>query len=232
MDVAVIQARMGSSRLPGKTLMKLGTYPLIHHVIRRVSQIFEDKFIYLATTDDSIDNDLVHYVQKNFKINVYRGSSKDVRSRFIDIARITSAEIMVRITADDPFKDPNHINKAIQTLKNNNADYYNNFERPIYPTGMDVECFRTKILEMSALHDSCENSKEHVTLGLRNSVNINKIYDNSPPEERFLNFRLTIDTIEDLNFCRKLLEINPELTDLDFSWEGLRNTLIEYDKCL
>lgn len=230
MEIAVIQARMGSSRLPGKTLMKLGEHPLINHVIRRVNQVFENKFIYLATTENSIDDDLVHYVEKNFGINIYRGSSSDVRSRFIDIAHIAGAEIMVRITADDPFKDPNHISKAIQTLKNSSADYYNNFEKLIYPIGMDIECFRTKILEISALHDSNENSKEHVTLGLRKSEKVKKVHDNSPPEDRFLKYRLTIDTIEDLNFCRKLIEINPELSNRDYSWEGIRNTLIAYEK--
>lgn len=145
--LGVIQARMGSSRLPGKTLKDLNGKPLIDHVIERALFVLKIDQIVLATTTNIEDDQLVSHVSKRYGIAVYRGDPDDVRSRFVQIGARWGAESIIRITADDPFKDPEHFLLSHQTLLVSNADYYNNFEPLIYPIGMDVECFNTRLLK-------------------------------------------------------------------------------------
>ena len=204
LTLGVIQARMGSSRLPGKSLRNLFGKPLIDHVIERALFVLDVDKIVLATTTNSEDDVLVSHVSKRFGIDVYRGLSHDVRSRFVQIGAQKGAECIIRITADDPFKDPEHFLLAKQRLLLSNADYYNNFEPQIYPIGMDVECFKYEALERNSREDQTSESLEHVTWGLRKGVNYKRTHENQTPE--FISTRLTIDTEMDFAFCNKVAE--------------------------
>lgn len=220
----IIQARMGSSRLPGKSLMKLGSKTLIDHVIQRCLASVTLNQVYLATTNQQEDKVLVEHVAEKYGIKIFLGDKSDVRSRFAAISKDHSLSKVVRITADDPFKDPAHIQESIRQLDLDGIDYYNNFETPVFPIGLDVESFRTKALyDNIRLDASCE-SMEHVTLGLRNSPNLVKKFHQGNPE--FTQIRLTIDTSSDLEFCNRLLEVNPEMENTAFDWPTTRAALI------
>ena len=220
----VIQARMGSTRLPGKSLMTLGAKPLIDHVIDRCLVAAPLTQIFLATSKLPEDKILADHVATKYGITVYRGDKTNVRSRFEAIAKEYLLDRIVRITADDPFKDPTHILEAIQALDSGIIDYFNNFEVPVFPIGLDVESFRTSALLENILNDSSRESKEHVTLGLRNSTNIAKKFHHGVPE--YTHTRLTIDTPADLEFCEKLIKANPEIENSAFEWDRTRAALI------
>jgi spore coat polysaccharide biosynthesis protein SpsF (cytidylyltransferase family) len=220
----IIQARMGSSRLPGKSLMKIGSKPLIDHVIERCLAAAPADKVFLVTTDEYEDEILVDHVASKYGLVVFQGDKEDVRSRFEVVAQEYFLNKIVRITADDPFKDPKHIRESIQALDEDCVDYYNNFEIPTFPIGLDVESFRTKALLENIARDSSSESKEHVTLGLRKSTIFVKKFCLGEPE--FTNIRLTIDTPADLEFCKRLLEINPDMENLAFDWPTTRDALM------
>lgn len=224
----IIQARMGSSRLPGKSLMKIGSKPLIDHVIERCLAAVPVDKVFLATTDQSEDKILVDHVASKYGLVVFQGDKEDVRSRYEVVAREYFIDKIVRITADDPFKDPKHIEESIRALDEDSVDYFNNFEIPIFPVGLDVESFRTKALLENIARDSSSESKEHVTLGLRKSpIFVKKFYEGEP---EFTNIRLTIDTPADLEFCKRLLQFNPDMENLAFDWATTRDALIALGK--
>jgi spore coat polysaccharide biosynthesis protein SpsF len=220
----IIQARMGSSRLPGKSLMKLGSKTLIDHVIQRCLASVTLNQVYLATTNQQEDKVLVEHVTEKYGIKIFLGDKSDVRSRFAAISKDHSLSKVVRITADDPFKDPAHIQESIRQLGLGGIDYYNNFETPVFPIGLDVESFRTKALYDNIRLDASSESMEHVTLGLRNSPNLVKKFHQGNPE--FTEIRLTIDTSSDLEFCNRLLEVDPEMENTAFEWATTRAALI------
>jgi spore coat polysaccharide biosynthesis protein SpsF (cytidylyltransferase family) len=220
----LIQARMGSSRLPGKSLMNLGGKPLIDHVIERcIAGVPIDKVV-VVTTNMKQDDVLETHIRGKFPIHVYRGDSFDVRSRFEDVAKKFEFEGIVRVTADDPFKDPNHIQEAIKALEDDEIDYFNNFEIPIFPIGLDIESFNTEALFQNIQIDKSDNSREHVTYGLRHSPQFVRRYKSGLPE--FTEVRLTIDTQADFDFCSRLLEINPEIGRSGLDWATTREALL------
>lgn len=220
----LIQARMGSSRLPGKSLMNLGGKPLIDHVVERcIAGVPIDKVV-VATTNLKQDDVLETHIREKFPIHVYRGDSFDVRSRFEAVAKKFEFEGIVRVTADDPFKDPNHIQEAIKALEDDEIDYFNNFEIPIFPIGLDIESFNTEALFQNIQIDKSDNSREHVTYGLRHSPQFVRRYKSGLPE--FTEVRLTIDTQVDFDFCSRLLEINPEIGRSGLDWATTREALL------
>lgn len=220
--LTIIQARMGSSRLPGKSLRELNGKPLIDHVIERALSAFEKERTVLATTDKTEDNELASHVIKRFGIEVYRGDSDDVRSRFLQIGEMWGAEAITRITADDPFKDPLHLKLSQESLLVSDADYYNNFEPKIYPIGMDVESFRFKALQTNAKVDYSIESIEHVTFGLRKQASLKRLHQSGIPE--FITTRLTIDTERDFMFCERVAEKIG--IGENFDWNTTRRALI------
>lgn len=220
--LGIIQARMGSSRLPGKSLRELNGKPLIDHVIERALFAFGKEETILATTNRIEDDELASHVSKHFGIEVYRGDSDDVRSRFLQIGKMFGAEAITRITADDPFKDPHHLKLSQENLLMSDADYYNNFEPKIYPIGMDVESFKFNALEENAKVDHSLESIEHVTFGLRKQANLKRLHQSGTPE--FITTRLTIDTEIDFMFCEKVAEKIG--LGQNFDWQTTRRALI------
>ncbi len=220
----LIQARMGSSRLPGKSMMDLGGKPLIDHVIERCIVGVPLEKVVVVTTRLREDDVLETHIRDKYSIQVFRGNAFDVRSRFESVAKKFEFEGIVRVTADDPFKDPNHIQEAIQALEDTQIDYFNNFEFPIFPIGLDIESFNADALFQNIKIDKSNNSKEHVTYGLRHSPHFVKKYKSGVPE--FTDIRLTIDTLADFVFCSRLLEINPEIGCSAFDWATTRAALL------
>ena len=213
-SVIIIQARMGSIRLPGKSLKKVGELLLIDHVINRALAVDDKIKVVLATSVNELNSSLINHVEKNYSIEVYRGSELDVRSRYLEIGIQNNSETLVRITADDPFKDPYMIKAGLSYFLNGKFEYLNNFEFPNLPIGMDFEIFSLKTLinHNSKFHD--QNNKEHVTLSLRTDKNIKKtqIF----VEEFKPKLRLTIDNENDLRFCSKIAD---EISRLGYGYK-------------
>jgi spore coat polysaccharide biosynthesis protein SpsF len=225
-SVLIIQARMGSTRLPGKSLMKVGSKFLVDHVVDRCLNVKGIDSIYLATTSLKEDDVLVEHIKKKYQIKIYRGSKVDVRSRFLEIAKIEKSEYIVRITGDDPFKDPAHISSGLNYLKQAKIDYVCNFQPRTLPIGMDFEVFTVGSLMKSVNKSSDSNDIEHVTWSMRsNEYNWLSMNQNSFHPE----IRLTIDTKNDLIYCGQIAKIL-EKNLLDFSSESTRIALIKNEK--
>src|SRR5436853_2653942 len=132
--VAIIQARMGSSRLPGKVMMKIGGRPLLVYLVERISKARTLDSIVVATTTNPRDNVIIEECERRGIPN-FRGSEEDVLSRYVSAARACEADIIVRVTADNPFTDPNSINRVVDAIGSNGAGYAIAENLPVGTTG-------------------------------------------------------------------------------------------------
>ncbi len=202
--ISVVQARMGSSRLRGKSMLQVGNKLLIDHVIERALNSKEVARVYLATTNLSEDDVLASHVSENYPVLIHRGSDLDVRSRFLEILTTDEAEIVVRITADDPFKDPNETDVLVRMLKSEKLDYICNFAPQSMPVGLDVEVFTSLALFDSAAHFITPQDKEHVTWNMRTQ----RYKWRSQKSQIFRpDIRLTVDNQSDLYYCSEIANI-------------------------
>ena len=160
--IVIIQARVNSSRLPNKVLLKINKIPSIKRLVDRVKVSKYCKEIWIATGKAKINDKLVN-IFKNTDIKVYRGDDSDVLSRYVDIAKSTRAEIIVRLTGDCPLIDPEIIDKTIELFINEKADYASNIINRTYPDGLDVEVFSKKVLFETDQKSMTSFSREHVT---------------------------------------------------------------------
>ena len=159
MILAIVQARMGSSRFPGKMLARLADKPLIIHALERVSKAKLVNRVILASTTSLKDKELLNYVSK-LGFDVFAGSEEDVLDRFYQAAKKFKASIIVRITGDCPFIDFDIIDQVISLYKNKNLDYASNVMPPTYPDGFDIEVFSFKVLEETWRKTSSNMEKE------------------------------------------------------------------------
>ncbi len=159
---AIIQARTSSKRLPNKVFADLCGKPLIWHVLNRLKWSKKIENIVLATTISSSDNALEDWA-KNNNVSIYRGSENDVLSRYYNAAIYSKAKTIVRITADDPFKDPEIIDKVIDIYIKNNLDFAYNNNPPTFPEGLDTEVFSFRALEKAQKESQDSFEREHVT---------------------------------------------------------------------
>lgn len=158
----IVQARMNSTRLPGKVMKEIVGKPLLKHVIERVSASKRMKGIVIATSINPVDDVIEAFAREN-KIPFFRGSENDVLDRFYQVARVFRIDVIVRITADDPFKDPQIIDKAIEIFESGSFDYVTNTLPPTYPIGLDVEVFSYYALERAWKEAKRPSEREHVT---------------------------------------------------------------------
>ena len=196
--VAIVEARMSSSRLAGKVLMPIGSKNSLEHIHERLSKVLEISEICIATTDNLTD-DVIENWANTLGLSVYRGSENDVLSRVLGAADMLSAEIIVEITGDCPFVDPLMVDQYIEILKNNDLDYVSNNIVPTYPDGFDVQVFLTKALRKSSTLVSTREEREHVTMHIRQNPRIFKTLNIIAPRPyRHPEISVTLDTKEDL----------------------------------
>jgi len=204
--VAIIQARMGSTRLPGKVLMDVAGKPMLWHIIERVKKSKKVDLIVVATTNKDEDKKLIKLAQ-DCSVNAFAGSEENVLERYIKAANKFDADIIVRITGDCPFIMPDTIDEMIEVCLSNNADYIN--FHPSYITieeGIEVVRFSAlkKVIELA----SNTRHREHVTSFIRENpqlFNISVII----PSKIFQrdDIRVTVDNIEDLDFVKKIYNL-------------------------
>ena len=205
MRVAIIQARCGSTRLPGKIFAELSEIPLIWHVVNRLKFCRRIDKIVLATTTNNADNILAEWAEKE-KIEIYRGSETDVLNRYYSTAKMLALapnDIIIRITADDPFKEPELIDKVVEMVENGKTIFAYNNKPPTFPEGLDCEVFTMFALELSEIHSTDPYEREHVTQYMYrhpeifNGQNISNDIDLS-------HLRFTIDTEDDYKMANEV----------------------------
>lgn len=209
--VAIVQARMGSSRLPGKVMMSLNDVPIIKIIVDKIANSTKVSKIVVATTNDDGDNELVSYLS-NFMphVLIYRGSEFDVLDRFYQAAKLYSADYIVRITADDPLKDPKIIDRAIAyTIEDDSIDYCSNTLIPTYPEGLDIEVFKFSALEISWANAIKNSEREHVTPYIWNNPQSFNL-KNFTSDEDNSHLRWTLDTPDDYIFFENIFKLFPE----------------------
>ena len=203
MNIAIIQARMGSSRFPNKTLKNIGGKPLLELIIERIKYTKCIDEIIIATTNEPEDDRLAEWIVNN-NLKLYRGSSDDVLDRFYQASQLVNGiETIIRVTADDPFKDPEIIDLVYDRYLLEKADYASNTIVPTYPEGLDIEIFSYKSLKEAWLHAKLPSEREHVTPYIWKNKEKFKII--SIENEKDLSFhRWTIDYKEDFEFVEKI----------------------------
>ena len=170
---AIIQARIGSTRLPNKIFKSLCGHPLIWHVVQRLKYSKELERIIIATTNNKNDDIIEDWCIKE-KIPCYRGSESNVLSRYYDAAKKYNCQNIVRITADDPFKDPEIIDSVIRMFRDEQLDFaYNNLPTT-FPEGLDTEVFTFALLENAFFSSTDSFEKEHVTQFFFRNLNLIK----------------------------------------------------------
>ena len=201
--LAIVQARMNSTRLPGKIFADIGGEPMLRRLLDRLAVVSSIDDIVVATTINSEDDQLVDWLA-NFGVNYYRGSSEDVLDRFAQAASGRNADFILRVTADDPLKDPGIISKAIKILESNaSLDYVSNTIQPTWPEGLDIEVFRYSTLMRAHKEATLHSDREHVTTYIWNHPNLFNLH-NFCWERNLSRWRWTVDKPCDLEFIRKI----------------------------
>lgn len=213
----IVQARMTSTRLPGKVLLALAGLPMLTRLVERLRRVRRAEGIVIATTTNATD-DPVAALCAQLGVASHRGSEHDVLSRYADAARLHGADVVVRITSDCPLIDPALIDQVIAVYEEGDSDYVSNMLPPTWPYGMAVEVFSAAALQQAHAEATQAAEREHVTpfiywhpkrYRLRNvtsAVNLS-------------HHRWTVDTPEDYELVRRLFDAliptHPDFTQED-----------------
>lgn len=202
--VAIIQARMGSTRLPGKVLMELGNHPVLFWITRAAKQIPGIDSVVVATSDLAADDEIVAWCEKN-DVLFQRGSESDVLSRFAETAKTHEADIIMRLTADCPLIDPQVCGTVLALFKNLEVDYTSNVNPATWPDGLDCEVFSS-----SALFEADDMAvqlleREHVTPFIHFNRHRFKIRSVACPLPDLQKERWTLDNPNDLAFLNEVV---------------------------
>jgi spore coat polysaccharide biosynthesis protein SpsF len=203
---ATIEARMTSSRLPGKVLLQAAGKPMLEHLVNRLRAVPSLNGIVLATTINKTDDELEEF-SKKIGISCYRGSENDVMNRVIGAADSVGTDVVVEITGDCPIIDPQIVEQTIRMFNANQADYVSNCHIRSYPDGMDTQIFRLETLKRSATMTSDALDQEHVTLHIRNHPELfTHLHLVAPPETHWPGLGLTLDVPKDNELLKKIIE--------------------------
>jgi spore coat polysaccharide biosynthesis protein SpsF len=216
-NLAIVQARMTSSRLPGKVLSDICGKPSLQRMLERINMASSIDKVVVATTINASDNLIVELCEK-LKVDIFRGDEDDVLGRFCGAAEVAEAEIVIRLTADCPMIDPDVIDEVVSAFSIYNHDYLSNTIDRTYPDGLDIE-----VMSIDALREAHKKAvapflREHVTpyiSGRRPDLGAG---DFRVGQIRFVadfsHIRWTLDTKEDLQRIRSLVSKLPE----DYRW--------------
>ncbi|MDR2384297.1 MAG: glycosyltransferase family protein [Tannerella sp.] len=207
MRVAIIQARCGSTRFPEKIFADICGLPLIWHVIDRLSYCTKIDKKMIATTINKSDNSLEKWAKEQC-VPVFRGSENDVLNRYYRAAKsldLKDEDIIIRITADDPFKEPALIDKVIETVEKREADFAYNNNPPTFPEGLDCEVFTMQSLETADKNATDSYEREHVTQYMYRHPEIFKGKNISQSDDLSY-IRLTLDTAEDYKMTSEIYQ--------------------------
>ena len=201
--LAVIQARMNSTRLPGKVLKKIGNLTCIEILLKRLSKSKLIDQIMVVTSTNQHDDILYDKLSK-IGVDCFRGDETNVYKRFHDVVKNSEASVVVRITADCPLIDPFLVDKIIRDFLDKDVDYVSNVNPPSFPDGMDIEVIDRKCLENSYSNNLNNYHLEHVTTYIRESKKYSK--SNYKNEKDYSHIRLTLDEAIDLEVINSIVK--------------------------
>lgn len=226
--VCIIQARMGSTRLPGKVLKKICGKTVLEHDIDRLRRITNINRIVIATTILEKDNAVVNEAER-LGITYFRGSEEDVLSRYYYTAKENNADAIVRVTSDCPLIDSEISEKIIQFYLNNTEkyDYVSNTIDRTYPRGLDTEVFSFKTLEKAFNEAETQRDREHVTPYIWDNPNTFRIYQYKN-EIDYSHLRWTLDTVEDFKLIESIYNYLYTEKGNDFVMEDIVQLLKNY----
>jgi len=205
--VIILQARMTSTRLPGKVLMDLAGRPMLAQQLRRLARCRQVDEIVVATTTNATDDPVVA-VARAEGARWYRGSETDVLARYVGAAREARADVVVRVTADCPLIDPEESDRVVATLvaQRERCDYASNVVRRTFPQGLDTEVMHADTLERLDRLARSSPAREHVTYFILNEhpefFRIHSVTDTEDNSD----LRWTVDVPQDLEMVRQLYE--------------------------
>ena len=205
MIYAIIQARMGSSRLPNKVLLNLKGHTVLEHVITRINQSKYIDNIFVATSNKPENKD-IKKLCNDLNVSCFMGSEEDVLDRFYQLAKLNNFQdddILIRITADCPLIDPLVVDKVIIEHLSKNNDYTSNTIECTYPDGLDCEVFNFKILKDIWKNAKLNSEREHVTLYIHNNSKSYKL-NNVANDIDLSHLRWTLDEKEDYIFINEI----------------------------
>ena len=211
--LAIIQARVGSTRLPNKVLMPLGDKTVIEQVIERVSRSKYIDEIVVATSIEK-NNLLLIKLCSEKNIRVFAGSEEDVLDRFYQVAKLIKPKHIVRITADCPLHDPYIIDSVINKHIKIKVDYTSNTDPPTYPDGLDVEVFTFGSLKIAWENAKLLSQREHVTPYIRESERFSKF--NVRNDNDLSELRWTLDEQRDYDMIKQVYDNFPASSFFSF----------------
>jgi spore coat polysaccharide biosynthesis protein SpsF len=205
--VVIVQARMTSSRLPGKVLMPLAGRPMLEQQLRRLRACRMAREIVIATTTNPADDPVAETAWRH-DCCLFRGSEYDVLGRYLAAARKACAEVVVRITADCPLVDPEVVDRVIRELldRADACDYASNVFARTWPRGLDVEAFFMDTLERMDRLGRSPLAREHVTAVIRAERPDLFLCHSVEDEQNNSDLRWTVDTMEDLRLVRTIYD--------------------------
>jgi len=231
MILAIIQARMGSTRLPGKVMMQIKDRPIIEHVYLRTlkAQLIDE--VVVATSSNPENDVLANYLDLK-SINYFRGSEEDVLGRFIQVINeynLQEEDSIVRITADCPLIDARIIDEVIKLHIENGNDYTSNTIIRSYPDGLDCEVVRVKLLQDILLCPLEKAHKEHVTSFIVENKDMFKTQNllNKKDQSKL---RWTLDTIEDFRYIEKIYN-NVSAESEEFGHAEIMEIVDSFESC-
>jgi len=248
MDISIIiQARLGSTRLPNKVVIDIEGKPMLWHHVNRLKHSKFSPEIIIATSKADEDKKILKFAEE-YNFNSYAGNINDVLDRFYQTALKYKVNNVVRITADCPLIDPEVLDKILQVYLKGEYDYVSNIHPPTYPDGLDVEVFNFESLKRAWNEAQLASEREHVTPYIWKNPNLFRL-KNVENDEDFSYLRWTVDEKEDLQLIREiyknlyhkkgiflmkdileLLKERPELKEINSKYirnEGYLNSLRE-----
>ncbi|MDT7947017.1 MAG: glycosyltransferase family protein [Thermoflexus sp.] len=228
--VAIVQARMGSTRLPGKVLQDLAGEPMLARVVNRTCRAKTLQEVVIATTTNTVDDVIVKLCEAR-GWSWFRGSEEDVLDRYYRAAKKYQADFIVRITSDCPLIDPEVIDQVVQEFleRQPEVDYASNtWPRRTFPRGLDTEVMRMDVLERAWREDRNPAWREHVTPYIYRNPDRFRIHNVVSPVD-YSAMRWTVDTQEDLAFVRQIYDY---FGHDRFSWREVLKVLEEHPEWL
>jgi glutamate-1-semialdehyde 2,1-aminomutase len=211
--IAIVQARMGSVRLPNKVMKQIMGVPLIELLLARLGEAKEVNQIVVATSKHEVNKPLIKHVT-SLGIPCVQGSENDVLDRYLQAANLYGADLVVRITGDCPLVDPKLVDECVLKFKSADVDYLSNVDPPTYPDGIDVEVISLVALKRAAEESDAEFDREHVTPYIRSSGRFRTA--SMPYTKDLSGYRWTVDQEGDLEVIRNVFaHFSP---DIHFSW--------------
>ena len=201
--IAIIQARMGSTRLENKVMKPINAKPMIELLLMRLAKSKLIQKIVVATSKDKKNLPLIKHVE-NLGFSCEQGSEDDVLDRYIQVAESNQADVVVRITGDCPLVDSILVDKCIEKFIQLDVDYCSNINPPTFPDGLDVEVIKLSTLKKSYENITSKFDREHVTTHIISSGIFSKF--NILNDENLSDLRLTVDNPEDFEVIKNIFE--------------------------